>query len=116
MINIDLEYRFMHEVCKDQIDNKMKNIFLINSYVYPILDYMEIPTCDMNKKEKVVYLNELRDMPLFDRNVPIETLKKVRSKKRMYITMKLFYERKYKILIFIVGKGKSVLSVFRFKK
>lgn len=116
MINMDLEYEFMVDVCNNQVDNVTKNIFLINSYVHPIIDYMEIKNCDMSIKEKCEYLEELRVHPLFDGNISDETLKAVRSKnKRMYITMKLFYQRKYRLLMFVLQWGTGILGVFRFK-
>ena len=117
MINMDLEYQFMSHVCGNKVDNVMKNTFLINSYVYPMVDYMSIKACDMSLREKAAYLNHLRKQPLFDKKIPNETLKKMRKNNiRVYITMKLFYERKYKSLICILNYGTALLSKARFKK
>lgn len=115
-INMDLEYKFMDESCSNKVDNVMKNVFLINLYVYPLIDYMSIKSCDMSMDEKVNYLKKLRQHALFDREVSKDTLKKVKkSNYRVYLTMKLFYEEKFRLLIFILNKGTAFLAKFRFK-
>lgn len=117
MINMDLEYKFYSEICHKKVTNRMKNEFLINSYVYPIIDYMCIKTCDMTLSEKASYLNRMRNHPVFDKNIPKKTLAAIRKDNlRVYITMKYFYERKYKRLIILIDKGTGLLAKFRFKK
>ena len=116
-INMNLEYRFMNECCEDRVDNVMKNTFLINLYVYPIVDYMAIASCDMSLNEKKAYLDSVRNHKLFDKQVKKSTLKTVKSNNiRLYITMKLFYERRFRSLIFLLNYGTVILGKFRFKK
>lgn len=117
MINMDLEYELFAKVCGAKVDNVMKNEFLINSYVYPIIDYMSIKACDMTLKEKAAYLNVIRKHPICDKEISKNTLKAVRKNNiRVYITMKLFYERKYRFLIVLLDKGTNFLARFRFKQ
>ncbi len=114
--NIQLEYAFLSQICKNQVDNVQKNIFLVNTYVYPLLEYMSIPSCDMKIAEKREFLNKLRSAPIFDQYLSAETRHKVRkSLPRVYVTMKLFYDRRYRSLIFIIDKGTRILAKFRFK-
>lgn len=114
---MNLEYRFMNECCEDRVDNVMKNTFLINLYVYPIVDYMAIASCDMSLNEKKAYLDSVRNHKLFDKQVKKSTLKTVKSNNiRLYITMKLFYERRFRSLIFLLNYGTVILGKFRFKK
>lgn len=116
MINMQLEYEFMKETCREPIDSVMKNVFLINSYVHPIIDYMAIKNCDMSLKEKKAYLENMRNHSVFDREISRTTLKNVKAINwRMYITMKLFYNRCYGLLIFVLGIGTDLLAHFRFK-
>ena len=59
----------------------------------------------------------MRNHPVFDKNIPKKTLASVRKDNlRVYITMKYFYERKYKRLIILIDKGTGLLAKFRFKK
>ncbi len=117
MYNMDLEYQFMEQVCGGNVENVMKNIFLVNSYVYPLIDYMSMKTSTMTLKEKEAYLARLRKHPLFDKEIPKTTLQKVRKENvRVYITMKLFYEKKFRCLIRILNSGSAILAKFRFKK
>lgn len=116
MINIDLEYKFMTEICKGQVDNVMKNIFLVNVYVYPLIEYMTLKSCDMTMKEKVLYLKRLRNKPIFDRKIFRSTLRKVRKRNiRVYITMVLFYRGKYKTLLWLLTYGIDLMDKLRFK-
>ena len=115
--NLQLEYEFMVETCGNTVDNVEKNIFLTNAYVHSILDYFSIQTCDMSLSEKAEYLNKIRNHPIFDKRISLNTLKEVRKRNlRVYITMKLFYEKKYKLLIVLLNKGTAFLDLFRFKK
>ena len=50
----------MTEICDGKVDNVMKNIFLIYVYVYPLIEYMTLKSCDMTMKEKVLFLERLR--------------------------------------------------------
>lgn len=116
MINLQLEYEFMEKVCEGRVDNMVKNVFLTNSYVHPIIDYMCIKSCDLSVKEKGERLEQIRSHPIFDERIPKATLKQVKSNNyRTYITMKLFDRRKYRSLIFILDKGTELLARFRFK-
>lgn len=116
MINMDLEYCFFSQICKNNVNNVEKNEFLINSYVYPIIDYMSMKKCDITMQDKIAYLNRMRMHPLFDKVIPRSTLKTVRKRNlRVYITMKLFYERRYRLLLVILDKGTNILAKFRFK-
>lgn len=116
MINLQLEYEFMTDICGGKVDNLMKNIFLTNSYVHPIIDYMCIKNCDLSMKEKGERLEIIRSHPIFDERIPKCTLKKVKGMNyRMYITMKLFDRRRYRSLITILDKGTALLARFRFK-
>lgn len=116
MINMQLEYEFMTETCVMPIDSVMKNIFLINSYVHPIIDYMAIKNCDMRMKEKVKYLNQMRNHPIFDKEISRDTLNQVKKmNRRIYITMKLFDHRHFRMLIVILDLGTNLLAHFRFK-
>lgn len=117
LINMDLEYEFYSKICQGKVNNIMKNVFLINSYVYPIIDYMAIRSGDMALQDKAEYLEEIRKHPLFDRELSKATRKSVRKRNfRVYLTMRLFYERRYKPLVIILDYGTSFLAVFRFKK
>ena len=116
MINLQLEYEFMMETCEGKVDNCMKNVFLTNSYVHPIIDYMCIKNCDLTMKEKGERLEIIRSHPIFDIRIPKDTLHKAKKMNyRMYITMKLFDRRKYRSLITILDKGTALLARFRFK-
>lgn len=116
MINLQLEYDFMQDICGGKVNNVVKNVFLVNSYVHPIVDYMCIKNCDLTSKEKGERLEIIRSHPIFDEKIPKETLKVVRKKNyRMYITMVLFDKRKYNSLVFIIDKGSEILGKFRFK-
>lgn len=116
MINLQLEYEFMQDICGGKVNNVVKNVFLTNSYVHPIVDYMCIKNCDLTSKEKGDRLEIIRSHPIFDEKIPKETLKVVRKKNiRMYITMSLFDKRRYKSLVFILDKGTEILGKFRFK-
>lgn len=117
MVNIQLEYEFMKNVCGGKVNNTVKNIFLVNSYIYPTIDYMEIKNCNLSLKEKCKRLDRLRSHKIFDKKIPKKTCKRVwNSNKRIYLTMRLFEKRRYKLLIFILSVGTSILSHFRFKK
>lgn len=117
LINMDLEYDFMSGICQGQVDNIQKNVFLINSYIYPMIKYMALAKGKLTLKEEAAYLNRLRKHPLFDRELSRTTKKKVRKMNvRTYITMKLFYERRFRSLIFLLNKGTAFLANFRFKK
>ena len=84
----------MNECCEDRVDNVMKNTFLINLYVYPIVDYMAIASCDMSLNEKKAYLDSVRNHKLFDKQVKKSTLKTVKSNNiRLYITCLLYTSR-----------------------
>lgn len=114
MINMDLEYEFFSKMCHGKVNNIVKNVFLINSYVYQIIDYMARGEMQLN--EKAAYLERMRCHPLFDKKIEKTTLRNVRKRNiRVYITMKLFYERRFKPLILILDYGTSFLARFRFK-
>ena len=116
MINLQLEYEFMTDICEGKVDNFEKNVFLINSYVHPIVDYMCIKNCDLSMKEKGEQLDKIRNHPIFDSKISKETYKKVRKMNyRIYITMKLFDRRKYRSLITILDFGTAFLARFCFK-
>lgn len=116
MINIDLENKFMTEICDGKVDNVMKNIFLINVYVYPLIEYMTLKSCDMTMKEKVLFLERLRKKPIFDRKILKSTLQKVRKRNiRVYITMFLFYRGRYKTLLWLLTYGIDLMDKLRFK-
>lgn len=116
MINIDLENKFMTEICDGKVDNVMKNIFLINVYVYPLIEYMTLKSCDMTMKEKVLFLRRLREKPIFDRKILKRTLREVRKRNiRVYITMVLFYGERYRTLLWLLTYGIDLMDKLRFK-
>lgn len=116
LVNIQLEYEFMTQVCEGKINNYKKNVFLVNCFVYPIVEYMCIKKCNLTMKEKVAQLEKFRNHPIFDEQIPKETLKKTKKNNyRVYLTMKLFDRRKFRSLITILDIGTSVLAKFRFK-
>lgn len=117
LINMDLEYQFMSRVCEKDLDNVEKNVFLINSYIYPMTKYMALAKGKLTLKEEVSYLNRLRSHPLFDKELSRATKNQVRKLNiRTYITMKLFYERRFRSLVFLLNNGTAILANFRFKK
>lgn len=117
LINMDLEYCFYSEICKEKVDSTMMNIFLVNTYLYPSIEYMSIKSCSMSLNDKEQYLDCMRHHPLFVRNIDHATLKSAREKSfRAYVFMKLFYARKYKLLIKLFAGAILVLSKFRYKK
>lgn len=117
ILNLQLEYDFISNVCEDKVNNIVKNIFLVNSYIYPMIDYMSIKNCAFSLNDKAKYLELMRNHPIFDKMVPHDTLKYVRkTNKRVYLTMKLFYERNFKTLVVIINKGTKLLALFRFKE
>ncbi len=117
LINMDLEHEFMTKVCKEEIENVEKNIFLINSYIYPMIKYMALAKGRLTLKEEAAYLNRLRKHPLFDRELSKATQNRVRKMNvRTYITMKLFYEKRFCSLILLLNNGTAFLANFRFKK
>ncbi len=117
LINMDLEYEFMTRICQGKLDNVEKNIFLINSYIYPMIKYMALARGRLSLKEEVSYLNRLRKHPLFDQKLLKDTKKQVRKiNVRTYLTMVLFYERRFRSLIFLLNNGTAILAKFRFKK
>lgn len=116
LVNLQLEYEFMQDTCEGKVDNKMKNVFLTNSYIHTVLDYMDNKSCDMTKADKCKYLNHMRNHPIFDKELPKETSSQVfKENKRLYLTMKFFYTRRFSALIDIVSGGRKVLAKFRFK-
>ncbi len=117
LINMDLEYQFMSQICLNRVDNVEKNVFLINSYIYPMTKYMALAKGRLTLKEEVSYLSRLRRHPLFDQELSKATKKQVlKLNIRTYITMKLFYERRFRSLIFLLNNGTAILANFRFKK
>ncbi len=115
-INMKSEYEFITETCEDRVDNYEKNRFLTTAYVYPVIDYMAIGGV-MTEKEKMVELEKMRRTPLFDEKLSKDTARKLRKENlRIYLTAKLFYERRYKALILMLDKGTKILGLFRFKK
>ena len=97
MINIDLEYKFMADICKNRVNDIVKNIFLINAYVYPLIEYMTLKSCDMTMNEKVLYLKRLRKKPIFDRMISRTTLREVR-KRNLFIISIPYVKRHNKLL------------------
>ncbi|MBR3832958.1 MAG: glycosyltransferase [Lachnospiraceae bacterium] len=117
MINIQLEYEFMQGPCEGKVNNVVKNVFLTNSYIHSIVDYMSIKNCDLTLKEKCQQLDMVRNHPIFDQKLSKRTAKTIKKRNyRMYLTMKLFYDRRYKTLLFVLDKGTAILAKFRFKK
>lgn len=116
-INAPLEYRFLTKTCGGRVDDAVKNTFLVTNYIAFVLEYMRLPSCPLTKKEKLVELEKLRRTPLFDEKLSKETARKLRKENlRIYITAKLFYERRYRALILMLDKGTKILGLFRFKK
>ena len=112
---INAEYVFLRQL-DGQLDNVTKNIFLTNAYVFSCLEYLLLPTCILSKQRKTDILKKYRNHPIFDEHIPKSTLNQVKRKnKRLWITMRLFDERKYRTLLFIVGNGSKILSKFRYK-
>lgn len=117
MINIDLEYKFMADICKNRVNDIVKNIFLINAYVYPLIEYMTLKSCDMTMNEKVLYLKRLRKKPIFDRMISRTTLREVRKRNfRVYITMSLFYHKRFRSLLCLLTYGIDIMNKFRFAR
>lgn len=114
---LNYEYELMNRTCNGEVENVTKNIFLINMYVFSCVEYLQLPTCTLTMKEKEDILEQYRrNHPIFDEHIPKSTLNQVKRKnKRLWITMKLFDERKYRTLLFIVGNGSKILSKFRYK-
>lgn len=117
IINMNLEHELLTEACEGKVDNYTKNNLLVNTYVYPLVEYMTLKTCDMSKKEKVAYLKKLRENAIFDKKIPQSTLTETRKKNiRVYITMLLFDRRRYKILLVVLKYGIAFMDMLRFKK
>lgn len=117
LINLKLEYTFMTEVCGDTLNDVMKNIFLVNVYVYPAVEYMLLKSCDMQMREKVTFLKKLREMQIFKASISRDTMAEVRRKNvRVYLSMMLFYKKKYRLLINIMTGGSWILDKVRYKK
>lgn len=111
---LELEYVFMNGL--EPIDNVVKNIFLTNAYIFLWIEYLSLPTCTLPKREKIAILDQFRHSPIFDDHIPKSTLNQVKKQnRRTWLTMKLFDEKKYGLLLFIVKNGTSLLSKFRFK-
>lgn len=114
--NLQLEYEFMQETCQGKVPNYVKNIYLVNSYIHTLVDYMSVKSCKLTAKEKGERLEKFRVHPIFDKEIPKETYKKLKkSNYRMYITMKLFAKRRYGALVFILDNGTKILAKRRFK-
>lgn len=117
MINIDLEYKFMKDICGNRVDDVMKNIFLINAYVYPLIEYMTLKSCSMTMNEKVLYLKRLRKKPIFDKKISRTTLREVKKRNiRVYITMRLFYQKRFRSLLYLLMYGIDIMNKLRFVK
>ena len=117
LINLKLEYTFMTEVCGDTLNDVMKNIFLVNVYVYPAVEYMLLKSCDMQMREKVTFLKKLREMQIFKASISRDTMAEVRRKNvRVYLSKMLFYKKKYRLLINIMTGGSWILDKVRYKK
>ena len=115
-LNLPLEYRFFSETCEGKVDNFDKNLFLLNSYVVYYVQYLS-RSMTYTQAEKAEELEKLRNCKMFDEELPEETRTRMRAyNKRMSVSLNLFYERKYKQLLFVLEKGTALLDVFRFKK
>ena len=107
----------MTEVCGDTLNDVMKNIFLVNVYVYPAVEYMLLKSCDMQMREKVTFLKKLIEMQIFKASISRDTMAEVRRKNvRVYLSMMLFYKKKYRLLINIMTGGSWILDKVRYKK
>lgn len=114
--NLQLEYEFMKETCQGKVSNYVKNVYLVNSYIHTLVDYMSVKSCKLTTKEKAERLEKFRNHPIFDKEIPKETYKRIKKANyRMYITMKLFAKRRYGALIFILDNGTRILAKTRFK-
>ena len=114
--NLQLDYEFIKDVCQNKVPNYAKNVYLVNSYIHALVDYMAVKTCKLSQREKIERLERFRKHPIFDKSIPRETYKKVKKMNyRIYITMRLFDKRRYKALIFIVNNGTKLLDKTRFK-
>ena len=114
--NLQLEYEFMKETCQDKVSNYVKNVYLVNSYIHTLVDYMSVKSCKLTTKEKAERLERFRKHPIFDKEIPKATYKKIKKVNyRMYITMRLFDKRRYGALVFILDNGTKILARTRFK-
>lgn len=115
--NVGLEYLFYTKTCNKEVDSFVRNKFLINTYVYWVIEYLGLKTCNLNNKEKADILEKFRNCNIFDDKLSASDKKRARQDSlRLYIIMKLFYERKYRRLMFVLSKGTAILEKFRFKK
>ena len=115
--NMNIENCFLQDVCKDRVDPAVKYTFYVNEYLYPTIEYMSLKSCDLTKEEKLHELRRLRRHPLFSCEIDEETFARIKKENvRVYITLKLFYTRRYKPLLLVLNSGMAVLNKFRFKK
>lgn len=115
-INALLDYRFLTKTCGGNVDSLVKATFLTTNYIAFVLDYMRLPSCDLTQKEKMIELEKLRRTPLFEEIPSPETVSRMKKENyRIYLTAKLFYERRYSLLILLTEKGTKFLDLFRFK-
>ena len=114
--NAQLEYELMEKIGIQSINQKQKCTFLVNSYIYPIIEYLTIPSCHLSLKEKCAFLEEYRNQKIFNFSIKKETLNILKKEnKKVYLTFLLFSQKKFKALLFMVGQGTKLLSLLRFK-
>jgi glycosyltransferase involved in cell wall biosynthesis len=116
LVNLQLEYEFMSGVCENRLDEKSKYLLLLNTYVHTMTDYMDNKGDDLSMKERCKYLDDMRNHPIFDKEIPKTALKEIKKDSyRQYISLKLFGQRRYRTLIIMLKIGTRVLAKFRFK-
>ena len=115
--NMNIENCFLQEVCENRVDPAVKYTFYVNEYLYPIIEYMTLKSCDLSEDEKLHELRRLRRHPLFSGEISDKTFARIKKEnKRVYITLKLFYTRRYKPLLLVLNCGMAILNTFRYKK
>ena len=71
----------------------------------------------MTMNEKVLYLKRLRKKPIFDRMISRTTLREVRKRNfRVYITMSLFYHKRFRSLLCLLTYGIDIMNKLRFAR
>lgn len=117
LTNLELERVFFEETCDKKVDNYVKNKFLANGYVYWLIEYLNIKSCDISIRDKVEFLKKIRSNSIFDEKISKQTLRQAKSESlRLYIVMKLFYKGHYRLLLRMLKTGSAMLDLFRFKR
>lgn len=114
--NVEDEAAFINELGLTKDNKKQIIIRYINFYVYNTILYMTYNGCNYTLKEKAEVVKKIRYCKIFDYQNDKGILHEIfKENKKNWLVTNLFYTKHYKLLIFVLEKGISILSKNRYK-